>query len=1348
MKFYKYSLSLSIGFILLISSCSNQKAEHDWENSEIFGINKEEAHNTSIPFDDLKQVKKGDFTTSSNYQSLNGKWKFNWVPKPADRPKDFYKESYKVSKWDEIRVPGNWEMQGYGIPIYVNVKYPFVVVNPPYIPNDNNPVGSYRRTFTVPRKWNGREIFIHFDGVRSAFYIWINGKKVGYSQGSMTPAEFNLTPYLKKGENSLTVEVYRWSNGSYLEDQDMWRMSGIYRDVYLFSTPKIHIRDFFIKSDLDEQYKNAVLTVETELINYSNKVSVEAVLLDTHGKQVSKTMTANDINILANKKIKLKLQSAINNPKKWTAETPNLYQLVLFLKNDQGEIIETTGSKMGFNKIEIKDRRFLVNGKPVQLKGVNRHEMHPRYGQSIPRETMVKDIMLMKKFNINTVRTSHYPNNPYWYELCDQYGIYVIDETNLESHGANGILPKSNPKWTAASIDRIKSMIQRDKNHPSIIMWSLGNEAGNGDNFLRMRDYAHKVDPGRPVHYEGYNEAADVYSRMYPAIPDMINYAKGRNTKPYFICEYVHAMGNACGNVQEYWDVIESDPIFIGACVWDWVDQGLYKKDENGNEFFAYGGDFGPENIPSDRNFCINGLILPDRRISPKIWEIKKVYQNVKITPVNLKTGNIKIRNKFSFTNISNYKALWEILEDGIVIQKGELNNLSIVPLSEKTVKIPYKKIHPKSGAEYWLHISFTEKNDQKWAPKGHIIAWDEMKLPLSVKKQDLIKLSDNKKPSVTEVSGFIDITGNYFSIRFNKKSGIMNSYRYKGKEFLQSDDQSDGGPKLQLFRAPVDNDVLVLPDWNKHNLSSLNGKLISFKIHENNRNNIIVETLIRYQTGNSSSVLYQSVYTITPNGFIAVDNQFIPVGELPTLPEISVQMILKKDFEKIYWYGRGPHENYPDRKTGAAIGEFSSSVTDFYFPYIKPQATGSRQDARWVSLSDSQDHFFIITAKSASFSFSALHYNQNDLSAASHTNELKKRNEIYLSIYALERGLGNSSCGPAILDQYKVNAGPLSFSYSIRPTSGSMEKIRELTRMRLPVISTPMISRDQYGTVTISSASKSDRIYYTLNEEEPGLHSKKYTKSFKVPANAIIKARVINGNNSSVTTSHKTSKLRTFKPQIIPENIYFADSVKVMIGNKLKDTKIYYTLDGSCPDQNSLHYNSSFFVKDDIKLKAVAFSEGFLKSEIAESIYKKINISKGIHYNYYEGKWKKIPEFVNLSPIKTGITSSFDLKKNSLREQNYALQYFTYINTEREGEYTFYIGSNDGSQLIVDNKLLIDNDREHGYHVKSENIHLKKGKHSLEIRYFQSGGGQELKVFWKGPGFKKKKFTKKDLIQ
>ena len=1352
-KSVKTIISTPLLFSLFIYSNTcvyGQGQAHDWENSEIFGINKEEAHNTAISFATIEQAKESAWEVSPFYKLLNGSWKFNWVPKPAVRPINFYKPEYDVSNWDEIPVPGNWQMYGYGVPIYTNEQYPFIVVNPPYIPNDNNPVGSYRMNFQIPNNWKEREVFIHFAGVKSAFYMWVNGKKVGYSQGSMTPAEFNITQYLVEGENVLAVEVYRWSDGSYLEDIDMWRLSGIYRDVFLFSTPKVHIRDYFVKTDLDEDYKNAQLTINLELINYSqkkhDKYSVEAKLLQHDREIIENTVKIGEIVIPEEGTAKVNLAQLVTDPSKWTAETPDLYQIILILRNEKGKITETTETKIGFREVEIKDSRFLINGIPVHLKGTNRHEIHPRYGNHIPRETMIRDIVLMKQFNINTVRNSVYPNDPYWYKLCDEYGIYVIDEANIESHGARDILPKSDPKWKEASIDRMKSMIQRDKNHPSVIMWSLGNEAGKGDVFFVMRDYSHEVDSSRPVHYEGYNEAADVFSRMYPNISSMISYASEENQKPYFICEYVHAMGNGCGNMQEYWDVIESNPVFMGACVWDWVDQGLYKKDENETEYFAYGGDFGLQETPSDSNFCINGLILPNREISPKIWEVKKVYQNIKVEPVDLRAGKVKIKNKFSFTNLNKYIVLWNISEDGVIIQNGKLEKLDIEPLKEKIVTIPFEVIKTKAGAEYWLRVSIIEGEDNLWAEKGFEIAWDQMKLPLNVPKAETIIIADNSKPKVIESDGNLKISGKNFTIQFSRNNGIIHSIKYYGKEYLDVTGNFESGPRLQLYRAPLDNDIRILPEWEKYNFGKMNSDLLKFELTYGKANTIKIETDINYSTNQNTSFLHKSIYTILSNGYIAIDNQFIPDEELPTLPEIAVSSIINSNFENLKWYGRGPNENYSDRKTGAAIGEYSSTVDEQYFPYIKPQATGSKQDVRWLMLSDENKQGIMIVNTSFPFSFSALHYNQEAISSAKHTNELNPSDKIYLNIYALERGVGNASCGPEILEQYEVKTEPLSFSYSIRPIKQINKKTKVDARKNPPTASTPMITRNRYGSVTIISPTIDETIFYTINGKQPSKESVRYISSFDFVGKGVIKAKSFKNNFESVTANIELEQLAMISPSITPQDVYFTDSIIVILSSELDETEIYYTLDGSIPNVGLLHYKEPIRILKKTQLNAVAYKKGFLVSDVISSAYKEIDLDYGIQYKYYPGFWEKIPNYLILTTERAGFIDEFKLDSIETNKDHYALLMFAPIVINESGEYVFYVGSNDGSQLAVDSRLVVDNDGTHGYQEMSGKVNLKRGRHLLEVKYFQAGGGQELKVFWKGPGFEKREMTKEDL--
>ena len=613
-------------------------APPDWMNPVITGINNEPPHATLMPFQDKETAQRGIREESSYFRSLNGPWKFHWVSRPADRPAYFYRPSYDVSAWKDIQVPGNWQLQGYDIPIYLNMTYPFKK-DPPRIQEDFNPVGSYRRTFTIPPGWDGRQTFLHFDGVESAFYVWLNGRMVGLGKDSRTPVEFNITSFLKTGENTLAVEVYRWSDGSYLEDQDFWRLSGIFRDVYLFSTPQVHIRDFEVKTSLSDNYTKAVFSVASRVRNYGTSASsghsVEVTLIegDTVAARTTPIGKTDAEYIAPGAEAIIPVKATINNPRLWTAEAPHLYRVLLTLRDGAGNAIEYEQCLFGFREVVVRDGHLLVNGKPILVKGVNRHEHDPDLGHFMTEASMVQDIVQMKRHNINTVRTSHYPNTPRWYELCDRYGMYIIDEANIESHGM-GYDPDqtlaNKPEWLPAHMDRMQRMVERDKNHPCVIIWSLGNEAGDGTNFQAMSEWTHRRDPSRPVHYEraGLRAHTDIVCPMYSRIEQLLDYVKTRQERPLILCEYAHAMGNSVGNLQDYWDVIESHDQLQGGCIWDWVDQGFRRRMADGREYFAYGGDYGEKE--TDGDFCCNGLVLPDRTVTPKTLEVKKVYQNIK----------------------------------------------------------------------------------------------------------------------------------------------------------------------------------------------------------------------------------------------------------------------------------------------------------------------------------------------------------------------------------------------------------------------------------------------------------------------------------------------------------------------------------------------------------------------------------------------------------------------------------------------------------------------------------------------------------------------------------------------
>ena len=788
----------------------------DWENCAVIGINKEPAHCTLMPFDTPEQAKAGDQTQSAYFKSLNGKWKFKWSKDPDSRPADFYKPDYDVSGWDEIPVPSNWQLQGCGTPLYTNSTYPFKK-DPPYVmgtPPESytnysarNPVGSYRTTFTIPDNWDGRKVFIHFDGVDSAFYLWLNGQKVGYSQGSRTPAEFDLSPYLKQGENILAAEVYRYSDGSYLEDQDFWRLSGIFRDVYLFSTPMLHIRDFFARPELEASYRDATLNLSVLVRNYGKTVersaAIEATLYDPAGRQMDAiVMSWRHSNIEPDIDTLFLLTAPVKNPLKWTAETPNLYRLVIALKDDSGRILETVGCNIGFRKVEIKDGVLLVNGKYIYMKGVNRHEHDPDTGHYVSRESMIRDIVLMKQHNINTVRTCHYPDAPLWYDLCDRYGLYIIDEANIESHGMRygKDSPAKRPEFYEAHMDRTISMVERDKNHPCVTFWSLGNEAGWGRNFIQTWEWIKQRDPSRPTHYHRGETYVDVVSPMYPSIGSIIRHAESDDLRPLIMCEYSHAMGNSCGGLNDYWIAIKKYRKLQGGSIWDCVDQGLRKTDPaTGKEFWAYGGDFGDK--PNDGNFCINGLVQPDRKPNPHLSEVKKVYQNVSVRPVDIKTGVFEVKNEYVFTNLKDLlEADWELMQDGRIIRQGKLGQLDIEPGEKMQVKLPLANTVFDPAGEYYVKINFSLADAQSWAPAGYLIAWDQFPVHAPESSASMPN-PGGRKPGIKQNKQTIAISNDQFTTVFDKTHGALASYKVNGREMLAS-------PLVPNFwRVPTDND-------------------------------------------------------------------------------------------------------------------------------------------------------------------------------------------------------------------------------------------------------------------------------------------------------------------------------------------------------------------------------------------------------------------------------------------------------------------------------------------------------------------------------------------------------------
>ena len=1047
---------------------NNSSKRKDWENTYVFKVNTEPPHNTLMPFESVETSLKGA-EHSPYYQSLNGDWKFKWVKKPMDRPRDFYKPDYDVNAWDTIDVPSIWQMRGYDIPIYSNIKYPYSIRKKsiPSIDYNNNPVGSYRRTFDIPKEWKGREIFINFDGVDSAFYVWINGEMVGYHQDSMTPAEFNITKYVKQKGNVLAVEVYRYCDGSYLEDQDMWRYSGIYRDVYLFSTPKIHIRDFFVYCDLDEKHIDATLNVKVKVYNYggtnANNYTTEISLLDMGGKSVgSEILMSSSIYIKANSEEVINLKANVENPNKWSAETPYLYDLLLSLKNSDGKVIEVEHCKFGFRKIEFMPTGAIhINGKSIIFKGVNRHEFDPDQGRAIPYSRMVQDVKLMKQNNINSVRTSHYPNHPKWYDLCDEYGLYVIDECNLETHGLRGKLPKSDPKWTDAVVDRMVSMVERDKNHPCIFLWSLGNEAGFGDNFREMKKAANAIDPTRKIHYEGdYGiKISDVYSSMYGSaqrlaksgefkflftIPYITHVVRGKQYKgkPRMLCEYAHAMGNGLGNFYQFIDVFEKYENIVGGYIWDWVDQGLRKKDEDGNEFWAYGGDYGDE--PNDKWFCINGIILPDRQPNPSLHEVKKIYQNIKVYPMDLIGRTVKIHNKYWFMNLKFVDVAWELTANGIKIQEGTLENFNLEPGEQKKIEIPFKTPKLEPNTEYHLKITSILNKDTPWAKKGHVVAWDQFKIPYEVPTSAPLEIEKMFPVKLVDSETSYNVEGADFKISLGKSSGSIESFSYKGKELIKS-------PLVynfwRAFTQNEQNPILFVP-FLRHFIGR--GWKDAGKKKEVKRT--IAEDLnpqavrIKFQSKvPNGKKLLETIYTIYGSGDVCVESNFTPKKNMI---RFGMQMEILGEFNTMTWFGKGPHETMFDRQKGAAVGIYSGEVEDLIHNYVVPQENGNRTEVRWVAMTNEKGEGLFVSDVGGTLLYtSAWPYTQDDLINAEHINELPHRENITFNIDYKQRGVGGENFGVMdVHNQFKLHKKkPYSYCFRIRPYIKEMGDFNKL---------------------------------------------------------------------------------------------------------------------------------------------------------------------------------------------------------------------------------------------------------------------------------------------------------------
>ena len=1025
----------------LFSKADTAFVPKEIEDPECTGINKELNHATLMPYASLSEALAANRHASSFSRSLNGLWKFNWVDWPQKRPVNFYKADYDVTGWKDIKVPSCWQVEGYGTPYYSNFTYifqkdfPRVMSTPPVrytAYQERNPVGSYRRNFNVPANWNGRRIFITFDGVDAGFFLWINGKKVGYSVNSRNAAEFDITTYVKPGNNIIAAEVYRFTTGSYLEDQDMFRLSGIFRNVTLWSSPQEHIRDYFIKTTFDKEYHNADLLVAAKVKNYGTSPvagrELQVKLYNANAAVTGAVITKKIPALKPGEEVTIDVDIPVSNPEKWTAETPKLYTTVLTI-NSADKPVETISSRTGFRQIEIKGRIFTVNGVPVKLKGVNRHENWPDDGHAITEDQMIRDITLIKQANCNHVRTCHYSDDPRWYELCDEYGIYLVAEANLESHGSWDEF-NEDPRIKAALIERNVANVENFKNHPSVIIWSLGNECGSGgSNFRAILKTIHDIDPTRPRHYQGFgigdNNPADMDSEMYTDVDNLVKHATDATlTKPFYLCEYAHAMFNSMGSVDIYNELFDKYPTLLGGAIWEWQDQGIYNNRDPEHHITAYGGGFGE--YPNDQYFIHKGVVFSDRTPKPHYPELKHAYQWITVRAKDFKGKIFTIQNRYQFINLNGFTAKWELSENGTDISSGNLNVGLINPGEIKEINIPYE-VKPKAGAVYFLRVSFDLANDQLWAKKGFEVSAQQIELPVAVP----VVRDQTPEGSLTlnESEASIRISGTGFNLEFDKARGTFSKMEENGQNLLQD----NGGPMLHLWRAPHQkDDMWAYEEWEKKGLKKLTWVVDKVKSVQPSAGVVkIVANLTG--TGRQGFVVHHNVsYTISANGVINVENNVTFDGPDIVLARIGIRMFLNKNLNKFDYLGRGPMENYADRKQGSDVAHYFSTINQQLTPYEKPMECGNHEDVRWASVTTDSGSKLAVKSDASLMQVSALPYSDEEMEPVEYKIDLPKSKGTVLCISHQTLGVGSNGCGPRPLEQYRPHTKSTVFSYQI----------------------------------------------------------------------------------------------------------------------------------------------------------------------------------------------------------------------------------------------------------------------------------------------------------------------------
>lgn len=1188
----------------------NAPSGKEWESPEDLSLNKELPHAYHFSFNDVASARKVLPENSSNWKSLDGTWKFHWVKSPEERPKDFYQDGYNTSSWDDVPVPMSWNILGiqkdgslkYGVPIYVNQQVIFkhsvqvddwrggVMRTPPQNWTTftyRNEVGSYKRSFTIPKDWKGKEIYINFDGVDSFFYLWINGKYVGFSKNSRNLASFDISAYLKEGaENSVAVEVYRNSDGSFLEAQDMFRLPGIFRTVSLTAKPKVQIRNLVAIPDLDDHYQNATLKVTAEVKNSNGKAikgyKIRYSLYENElYSDASKRYDAIDLRrsvdpIAGNSSITVEQNLKVDAPKKWSAEEPNRYTLVAELLDNKNRVLEVVSSYIGFREVELKDtkaeddefgfagRYFYVNGKTVKLKGVNRHETNPEKGKVISREQMEKEIILMKQANINHVRNSHYPDDPYWYYLCDKYGIYLEDEANVESHQYYyGDASLSHPKeWENAHVARNVEMVHATINHPSIVIWSLGNEAGPGKNFVAAYNAIKKIDLSRPVQYERNNSIVDIGSNQYPSIDWVRGAVKGKyNLKyPFHISEYAHSMGNAAGNLIDYWEAMESTNFFMGGAIWDWIDQAMYYYDKTtGEKFLAYGGDFGDK--PNDGTFVMNGLIFADLTPKPQYYEVRKVYQNVGVKAINIQAGEIDIFNKNYFNSLADYTIKWSLWKDGKQVDQGQLPaafGASIAPRAHKTVQLPIQVSRLDAQSEYFVKIQFAHTADKLWAKEGDVQMEEQLLVKTAQQVPTVASLAKGSKLTSTIENNLQIIKGDGFEVKFNQQNGTIHQLLYQNEDVIRAGE----GPQLDALRAPLDNDNWAYQQWFEKGLHQLNHRVTSKNSYQRADGAWVLSFNVTSQAANGSTIRGGSsgnytlddhkdrpfteedfkfssnyVWTVYPDGSVELESSITSNNSSVVLPHIGFRMTVPENYSNYQYYGRGPINNFADRKTGQFIEQYSSAVKDQMVAWPKPQSTGNREEVRWCALTNNAGSGLVFVAKDQ-FSASALPWTELEMTLAPHGYQLPKSSGTQLYLLASVTGLGGNSCGQGPpLEKDRVKANGHDFGFIIRPVKGknAAQQAKVAVAGDMPL----SMSRDRKGNVEVRSQLINAKIMVQVNKNKPV----PYTEAIALRDGGTVKAWYV--GNDKLATSMDFPKI-----EAIPMLIKSVSSQEVGEGN------------------------------------------------------------------------------------------------------------------------------------------------------------------------------------------------------